>query len=278
LYLGIDQIREQIAASGPSFKLLVGILKDSYFSTVYANLRKKLRQTLLQTFESIRYNFHTIMKNTFQKLFLGTFMGLLAAGCSFFGKGSEEQPSYQIVAKQGNKEIRKYDSYVIAKTTVSGSFKDAQSEGFNILAGYIFGKNKSQQKIAMTAPVVQKAESEKISMTAPVVISSNKNKTWTMTFSMPSKFTLETLPVPTDERVKIEKVEEKFVAALTFSGFWNESKNAEKGKELKEWMRGYKEYQLTSQPMFAGYNPPWTLPFLRRNEMLIELTRRPDSP
>ncbi len=198
-------------------------------------------------------------------------MVLLGAGCSLFGKGSEEQPSYTIVVKENNKEIRKYESQIVAKTTVRGSFKDAQSEGFRILAGYIFGKNKSNQKIAMTAPVVQKSESEKISMTAPVVISPNDNKTWTMTFSMPSKFTLETLPVPIDERIIIEKVDGKLVAALTFSGFWNETKNAEKGLELTEWMKGFKEYQLTSPPMFAGYNPPWTLPFLRRNEMLIEL-------
>ncbi len=204
-------------------------------------------------------------------------MAILAAGCSLFGVGSEEQPNYKILAKEDNKEIRQYDSYIIAKTTVAGSFKDAQSKGFRILAGYIFGKNKSQQKIAMTAPVVQKSESEKISMTAPVVISPNENKTWTMTFSMPSKFTLETLPVPTDERVKIEKVQGKLVAALTFSGFWNESINAKKSQELTDWMKGYKEYQFSSAPMFAGYNPPWTLPFLRRNEMLIELKKADEN-
>jgi hypothetical protein len=213
------------------------------------------------------------MKKTFSTLILGTLMGLLAAGCSLFGVGSEEQPNYKIIAKVDNKEIRKYDSYIIAKTTITGSFKDAQSKGFRILAGYIFGKNKSQQKIAMTAPVVQKSESEKISMTAPVVISPNENKTWTMTFSMPSKFTLESLPVPTDERVKIEKIEGKLVAALTFSGFWNESINAKKAQELTHWMKDYKEYQISSRPMFAGYNPPWTIPLLRRNEMLIELKK-----
>jgi hypothetical protein len=213
------------------------------------------------------------MKKIFSKLFLGTLMGLLAAGCSLFGVGSEEQPNYKILSKEDNKEIRQYDSYIIAKTTITGSFKDAQSKGFRILAGYIFGKNKSQQKITMTAPVIQKSESEKISMTAPVLISPNENKTWSMTFSMPSKFTLETLPIPTDERVKIEKVEGKLVAALTFSGFWNESINAKKAQELSDWMNGYKEYQISSPPMFAGYNPPWTLPFLRRNEMLIELIK-----
>jgi hypothetical protein len=214
------------------------------------------------------------MRNILPKLVLGTLMGLLTAGCSLFGKGSEEQPSYQVIQKQENKEIRKYNSHIIAKTTISGSFKDAQSEGFRILAGYIFGKNKSQQKIAMTAPVVQKSESEKISMTAPVVIASNENKSWTMTFSMPSQFTIETLPVPTDKRVQIEKIEERFVAAITFSGFWGESKNAEEANKLKKWMKGNQEYELISEAMFAGYNPPWTLPFLRRNEMLIELRRK----
>jgi hypothetical protein len=213
------------------------------------------------------------MKKLFSTLILGTLMGLLAAGCSLFGVGSEEQPNYKILAKDGNKEIRQYDSYIIAKTTITGSFKDAQSKGFRILAGYIFGKNKSQQKIAMTAPVVQSPQNEKISMTAPVVISPNQNKTWTMTFSMPTKYTLDTLPAPTDDRIKIEKIDGKIIAALTFSGFWNESINAKKAQELTDWMKSFKEYQFNSLPMFAGYNPPWTLPFLRRNEMLIELIK-----
>ena len=199
------------------------------------------------------------MRNRFLLLALGTLMGLLSAGCSLFGKGSEEQPPYQVVLKQDNKEIRKYDSYIIAKTTISGSFKDAQSKGFRILAGYIFGKNKSQKKIAMTAPVV---------------IAPNENKSWTMTFSMPSQFTIKMLPVPTDQRVNIEKVEHRFVAAITFSGFWGESRNAKESKKLMEWIKSYQEYELISGPMFAGYNPPWTLPFLRRNEMLIELRRK----
>jgi len=207
----------------------------------------------------------------YKKVMLGIIMGILGTGCSLFGRGSEEQPKYQVVMKDDNKEIRKYSSYIVARTTVRGSFKDAQSEGFKILAGYIFGKNKSQEKIAMTAPVVQKAESEKISMTAPVVIAASENQTWTMTFSMPSQYTLETLPVPTDDRIKIEKIEERFVAALTFTGFWGESKNAEKGRELLDWLKGQTQYKQTSQPMFAGYNPPWTLPFFRRNEMLIEI-------
>ena len=80
------------------------------------------------------------MKNRLLILALGTLMGLFSAGCSLFGKGSEEQPSYQVVLKQDDKEIRKYDRYILAKTTINGSFKEAQSKGFRILAGYIFGK------------------------------------------------------------------------------------------------------------------------------------------
>ncbi len=201
-------------------------------------------------------------------------MVLLTAGCSLFGRGSEEQPSYKIITKDQDKEIRLYDSYIVAKTTITGSFQDAQSEGFRILAGYIFGKNKTKQKISMTAPVVQKSENEKISMTAPVIISPNQNKSWTMTFSMPSHFTLETLPVPNDPRISFEKIDNKFVAAITFSGFWRETKNAQKSQQLKDWMKGQQDFELISEGMFAGYNPPWTLPFLRRNEMLIELKRK----
>lgn len=183
-------------------------------------------------------------------------MGLLSTGCSLFGKGSEEQPSYQVIKNEENKEIRKYDSFIIAKTTINSNFKDAQGKGFRILAGYIFGKNKSQQKISMTAPV----------MTAP-----DDRENWTMTFNMPSKFTIKTLPAPTDERIKIEKVEQRLFAAITFSGLWDESKNEEEAKKLKDWLKKLPEYELISPAMFAAYNPPWTIPFLRRNEMLIEL-------
>lgn len=208
---------------------------------------------------------------------IGSLMGILTTSCSLFGVGSEEQPKYKVIVKMDDKEIRKYDSYIVAKTVIKGDFKEAQSKGFRILAGYIFGKNKSKQKLAMTSPVVQAPGSEKIPMTSPVVISANenssnvKNDSWVMTFSMPSQFNLGTLPEPIDERVIIEKVEERFVAALTFSGFWGEAKNAEKGRELTKWINDNKEYEITSKPMFAGYNPPWTLPFLRRNEMLIEI-------
>ncbi len=199
---------------------------------------------------------------------------ILSTGCSVFGIGSEEQPKYQVVLKDDDKEIRQYEGFIIAKTTIKGSFKEAQSEGFRILAGYIFGKNQSNQKIAMTAPVVQKSTNEKISMTAPVTMVPAEDRSWTMTFSMPSKYSLESLPTPEDSRVVLEKVAPRFVAAITFTGFWGEEKNAQKASLLKEWMMKQTSYELSSEAMFAGYNPPWTLPFFRRNEMLIELKQK----
>jgi hypothetical protein len=218
-------------------------------------------------------------KENLLSLIVVVLSGFLGAGCSVFGVRNEEQPPYEVLYKQDNKEIRKYQSYVVARTTVEGSFEEAQSKGFKILAGYIFGKNKSQKKIAMTAPVVQSPEynNEKIAMTAPVVMSPNQNGqdsgvgSWTMTFSMPSQYSIETLPVPEDGRIALEKVPSKYIAAYMFSGFWNESKNQKLGSSLLDWLEKEKQYEPESKPMFAGYDPPWTLPFFRRNEMLVEI-------
>lgn len=213
------------------------------------------------------------------KQLMFSLLAALSIGCSILGIRSEEQPSYEVVLKQDQKEIRKYTSHIVAKTTVSGTYEEAQSKGFRILAGYIFGKNKSKEKIAMTAPVVQEPEpsNEKIAMTAPVIFApdkkddGNQNKSWTMTFSMPSKYSLESLPVPEDSRIQLVKVESRLVAAHIYSGFWSESKNKNIANELLEWLNKNSEYEVTSEPMFAGYNPPWTIPFFRRNEMLIEI-------
>jgi len=210
-------------------------------------------------------------------------IGVFGIGCSIFGIRSEEQPPYEVVAEDGKFEIRKYREHIVAKTTVSGNFEEAQGKSFRILAGYIFGKNKSQQKIAMTAPVVQvpedkiESESEKIAMTAPVVLkpgesAGGKGKSWTMTFTMPSKYSLKTLPTPEDDRVVLEVVKERLLATSSFSGFYGTQKVKKKGEELLAWVLEQKAYQSVAKPMFAGYDPPWTLPFLRRNEMLVEIT------
>jgi hypothetical protein len=199
---------------------------------------------------------------------------ILSAGCSVFGIRSEENPKYRLILKEENKEIRYYDSYIVAKTTVKGEFKEAQGEAFRILAGYIFGGNEKKQEIPMTASVVQKptGESEKIPMTAPV-IQRQSEEGWVMTFMMPSKYKMEDLPVPKDKRVTLETVPSRYVIALRYTWLGSKSRNERKADELQEWLAGLKEYEPISAPMYAGYDPPWTLPFLRRNEMMLELNK-----
>ncbi len=197
---------------------------------------------------------------------------LLTTSCSIVGIQSEEQPNYEVIYTFGKKEIRAYKPYIIAETTVNGTFKEAQGQGFKILADYIFGNNTAKIKIAMTAPVIQKKQNEKMAMTAPVFMEESKNKkNWTMTFTMPSKYNMETLPKPNNSQVTIRQVPQKLMAASKYSGFWNEKKNLEKHSDLLRWMNKSEKYNAMPELIFAGYNPPWTLPFFRRNEVLVEL-------
>ena len=214
---------------------------------------------------------------TIRKGSIFVLIAIFTSGCSVFGVHSYETPKYEVILKEGDKEIRSYESYVVAKTTVKGEFKEAQSTAFKILAGYIFGDNKKRQKISMTGPVVQKpaSESERIQMTGPV-IQSLSEEGWVMTFMMPSSYKIEDLPTPTDKRVSFETVPARYIAAIRYTWLGSKNRNESKANELKEWLSGLKEYEPISSPMYAGYDPPWTLPFFRRNEMIIEIRRKQD--
>jgi hypothetical protein len=191
-----------------------------------------------------------------------------------FGIQNEESPKYKVLFKEGSFEIRQYDSYLVAQTTIKGDFNESSSEAFRILAGYIFGKNKGDQKLAMTSPVEIKQDSTKIPMTSPVTMQKEKEgESFTMTFSMPSKYTLEELPVPLDDRIKFKKIDERIVASHQFSWLRSKSKTDKKANELKDWLKKYQQYQQQGDYFYAGYNPPWTIPFLRRNEVHIELIK-----
>lgn len=205
---------------------------------------------------------------------MGLLMGIsiLNLSCSVFGIRSEENPKYELVQSEDNKEIRIYSNYIVAKTTVKGEFKEVQGEAFRILAGYIFGKNQKKQNISMTAPVVQEKSnsSENISMTAPVVQAPTTDG-WVMTFMMPSKYKLADLPIPDDKRVILEEVPSKTFAVIQYTGLGRPDTNNKKAEELKSWISTNEKYEIISEPRFAGYDPPWTIPFLRRNEMMYEL-------
>ncbi|QQR54999.1 heme-binding protein [Candidatus Peregrinibacteria bacterium] len=185
----------------------------------------------------------------------------------YFGSRVETL-SYTVLSSDKEYEIRELPEHIIAETTVSGNFDDASGEAFNILAGYIFGNNEKKQSISMTSPVVEN-EYKKIAMTAPVVEQDSGANQKIFSFVMPAEYTMETLPEPLDKRITIKKVESKKIAVLTFSGFYSEKKINEKKQLLKQYLdRDGLEYSTVS---WAGYNPPWTPPFMRRLEVWAEL-------
>ncbi len=193
-----------------------------------------------------------------------------------------EEPKFESLRKEDKVEIRRYGPVIVAETIVDGDMDSASNRGFQLIAGYIFGNN---ERIAMTAPVVAEAQSsaEKIAMTVPVSIEpqiADDSKMagaqrWRIHFVMPSQYTLATLPKPLNPQVKLREIPAKTYAALTYSGFNTESKVQEKTDQLLDWLKTQK-IETIGNPQLARYNPPWTLPFLRRNEILQEI--RADSP
>ena len=180
-----------------------------------------------------------------------------------------EEPKFTVETKAAHYEIRKYGATLVAETEVESSFENAGNQAFRILADYIFGNNKSKTKIAMTAPVSQQAASEKIGMTAPVTLS-KAGSGFVVQFTMPEKYTRDTLPEPNDPKVHIREISERRVAVYGYSGTWSEDRY--QGK-LKEFLSDLKTdaVKTVGEPLFARYNPPFMPWFLRRNEIWIEL-------
>ena len=178
-----------------------------------------------------------------------------------------ERAKYTVVQKEGNFELRQYEPHIVAETTVDGDFDEVGNEGFRRLFDYISGKNRKRQSISMTAPVSQEAESEKIPMTAPVNQVRIGEK-YRITFLMPAKYTMETLPEPLDNRVKLKEVPGELIAALRYSGTWSRDHYEEKRIRLQGLLRE-KGLEPAGEPIFARYNPPFMPWFLRRNEVLI---------
>lgn len=185
-----------------------------------------------------------------------------------------EEPKFSLIEKYGDFELRLYQPMIIAETDVEGSLSEASNAGFRLIAGYIFGGNKSRQgsspeRIAMTAPVTLEPSRENIAMTAPVVVES-KDKRWRVHFVMPAGYTLNSLPIPNDPRVSLREIAEQKTAVIVFSGFAGEEKVKDKTLALLDWIKS-RGLEAISTPQLARYNPPWTLPFLRRNEILINI-------
>lgn len=193
-----------------------------------------------------------------------------------------EEPKYDVIQTDGSFEIRKYAPILIAETFVDGDMDEASSKGFRLIADFIFGNNQvtdsnASSKIAMTAPVTAEPVSKKIAMTAPVTVEpqsfeSNMQaaKKWRIHFVMPSQFTLANIPKPKNDAVTLRDVPSKFFVVHSYSGFNSLARIQAKTDEALEWANR-KALKVLGQPQLSRYDPPWTLPMFRRNEIMLEV-------
>lgn len=185
--------------------------------------------------------------------------------------GTEEPPftvERRIGSADGEVEIRRYGSRIAAETTIDADEEAARNEGFRRLARYIFGGNQGRTKIAMTAPVAQE-KGQKIAMTAPVAAQRDGGQ-WSVRFFMPAEHTLDTLPTPNDERVRLVTVPGERVAVLRFSGVASPEAVESRTRELLTTLRD-NDIRTSAEPVTWFYDPPWTIPFRRRNEIAVSL-------
>lgn len=183
-----------------------------------------------------------------------------------------ETTNYSVVEKTGDFELRQYFLHIVAETLVEGDFENVGNEGFRRLAAYIKGNNRKKQSIAMTSPASQTQESERIPMTAPVN-QQKEGEAWRITFTMPARYTMETLPEPMDRRIVLREVPGQLVAAIEYSGTWSRKRYEENKEKLESFIREKRDLQPVAEPIFARYNPPFMPWFLRRNEVLIPVQR-----
>jgi hypothetical protein len=186
-------------------------------------------------------------------------------------RAGTEEPPYTLTRLTDNVEIRHYEERIAAQTTVVGSDESAaRSAGFRRLAGYIFGGNHRSTKIAMTAPVSQHA-GERIAMTAPVSQEAGSDGGSVIRFFMPSKLTMEELPTPNDDSVALVTVPAETVAVLRFSGDRSPSAVESHTQKLLDALQD-NGFKPNGGPTAWFYDPPWTLPFRRRNEVAVAVT------
>lgn len=181
-----------------------------------------------------------------------------------------EEPKFALISKQGDFEIRDYEPTVTAEVDVQGGAERARNSGFNPLADYIFAKDRKGGKIAMTAPVTQ-VPRQTIAMTAPVTQAQTASG-WTVAFTMPAAYSLDKLPAPANPAVTLHEQPARRMAVVRFSGTASASEMDKKRQQLIARVTAEQLHPL-GVPTFAFYDPPWTLPFLRRNEVMVEVQR-----
>lgn len=184
----------------------------------------------------------------------------MLAGCSVFGDSGVEIAPYKVLVSDGPQEIRHYDELVLVSAPMESADNadNADNNAFRTLFRYITGANAGGTDIAMTAPVfMDRASSDK-----------------RMFFVLPSAYTLESAPNPSDPTVELSRITDTTYAVITFSGLLRRENIEEHREKLTRWLDARADFKATGSHISAGYNPPWTLPMMRRNEVLIPVTRR----
>lgn len=179
-----------------------------------------------------------------------------------------EQPHYRTLLKDGPLELREYPPRVVAETTVAGDAEAARNAGFRKVAAYIFGANRGSKQVAMTAPVVQRG-AQQIAMTAPVT-QAQAGGGWKIQFVMPAKYRLDTLPEPIDPDVQLRQEPAARYAVIQFTGSRSGPAVAERTRRLLQEAQS-RRWSVKAAPVAWFYDPPWTLPPLRRNEVAVEV-------
>lgn len=187
-----------------------------------------------------------------------------------------EQAKYQTITKEGQFEVREYESHILAEVEIAGDMEGASNQAFRPLFRYISGENRSQTKVAMTAPVSQEQASEKISMTTPVS-QERSDGAWAISFMMPADYTMETIPLPSNHRVKLREVPVRKVATVKYSGRWTESGYLKHKLALEKWIAS-EGLIANGDAIWARFNSPYTPWFMRRNEVQIPVLETLNTP
>lgn len=194
-----------------------------------------------------------------------------------------EEPHYSVLYKQDNFEVREYPPMLIAKTIIKGDMSEASRKGFQIIADYIFGNNQSSNteettKISMTAPVSISPDVIQ-SIHTPVTIKPtliaehfDNAQIWQVSFVMPSEYNLQTIPKPNNPSIQLIELPTRYLVINRYSGLNTNEKITAKIDELSKWAHEH-AFVVIGEAQLARYNPPWTLPMFRRNEIFIEINK-----
>ena len=180
-----------------------------------------------------------------------------------------EEPHYTVIQQHEGIEVRSYAPYLVAEVVVPGPADAAGNQGFRILAAYIFGKNKGERRIQMTAPVTQTPEPRTIAMTAPVTQVATETG-YVIQFKMPAEFTLDTLPEPLDPQVRLKEVPGGRFAVIRYSGAWSEGNYSEHLARLRQGVEAA-GIRTRGEPIYSRYDAPFVPWFMRRNEIWLQV-------